>query len=279
MDETLRIESFSTLEPQNAGLFVSAGHGRHPTRTLSTYELVLVNSGELQLLEKDRVYTARRHQTLLLWPGRTHGPTGPYPRDLQFYWIHFGYRRPATRARRQLCEVVEVPRQATLASPERLAELFQRFINDQETENLTRLEASLLVLLMLLEVARAQTTGGQRETRHESALASVVLQHISAHYNQAISTASIAAHFSYNPDYLGRAFRCATGASITDTINRRRIKEARALLVGEQMKIGDVAEACGFQDAGYFRRIFRAVCGMTPQQYRNLHSHYHINTH
>ena len=276
MDETLRIESFSTLEPQNAGLFVSAGHGQHPTRTLSTYELILVNSGELQLFERDRVYTARRHQTLLLWPGRTHGPTGPYPRDLQFYWIHFGYRRPAAKARRDLCEAVEVPRQATLASPERLVELFQRFIDDQETDTLTRLEASLLVVLMLLEAARATTAAGRR--RSDSALAGTVLQHISAHYSEAISTASIAAHFHYNPDYLGRAFRSATGGSITDTINRRRIKEARNLLVGEQMKIGQVAEACGFQDAGYFRKVFRVICGMTPREYRNLHSHHHVNS-
>ncbi len=279
MDETLRIESFSTLEPQNAGLFVSAGHGQHPTRTLSTYELILVNSGELQLFEEDRVYTARRHETLLLWADRMHGATGPYPRDLQFYWIHFGYRRPSSKTRRELCEAVEVPRQATLSRPERLAELFQRYIDDQETENLTRLEASLLVVLMLSEATRAEAAGGELRTPNESALAGIVLHHISAHYNESISTASIAAHFHYNPDYLGRAFRCATGASITNTINRRRIKEAKTLLVGEQMKIGEVAEACGFQDAGYFRKIFRVMCGVTPHQYRNLHRHYHINAH
>lgn len=277
MEETLRIASFSTLEPQNAGLFVSAGHGQHPTRTLLTYELILVRSGELQLFEEDRVYTARRDQTLMLWPGRTHGATGPYPKELQFYWIHFTYRKPPSRARRELCEVLEVPREATLGRPERLAELYQRFIDDQETDSLTRLEASLLVTLMLSEVARAAAAPSPAGS--ESALAGTVLQHISAHYHEAISTASIAAHFHYNPDYLGRAFRCATGGSITETINRRRVKEAKTLLVGEQMRISDVAEACGFQDAGYFRKVFRTICGMTPRQYRDLYSHHHINTH
>jgi YesN/AraC family two-component response regulator len=172
---------------------------------------------------------------------------------------------------------VEVPRQATLDGPERLAEIYQRFIDDQETEVLTRLEAALLVLLMLLEVARSPKVPGQSQS--ESALAGTVLQHISAHYHEAISTASIAAHFNYNPDYLGRAFRGATGSSITDTINRRRIKEARSLLVGERMKVSQIAEACGFQDAGYFRKVFRTMCGMTPREYRNLRSHHHVNTH
>ncbi len=274
--ETLRIESLSMLEPQNAGLFVSAGHGQHATRTLTTYELMFVRSGELQLFEEDEVFTARRDQTLLLWPGRTHGATGPFPRDLQFYWIHFAYRKPQN-GRRDLGEALEVPRQVTLDRPERLAELCQRFIADQETERLTKLEASLLVMLMLSEVACAATAAGRGRT--DSALAGAVLQHISAHYDEAISTASIAAHFHYNPDYLGRAFREATGGSITDTINRRRIKEARALLVGEQMRISEVADCCGFQDAGYFRKVFRAVCGVTPRQYRNLYSHHHINRH
>ena len=220
---------------------------------------------------------AMLYQTLLLWPGRTHGATSPFPKDLQFYWIHFGYPGQARNGRRDLAETVEVPRQATFDRPERLTELYQRFIADQETERLTRLEASLLLLLMLSEVARAATAGGR--ARNDSVLAGAVMQHISTHYNESISTASIAAHFHYNPDYLGRAFREATGGSITATINRRRIKEARALLLGEQTKISEVACSCGFEDASYFRKVFRSVCGMTPRQYRSLYSHHHINTH
>jgi len=274
---TLRIEGLSTLQPQNAGLFVSAGHGQHATRVLTTYELVFVRSGELELFEEQESFAVRRDQTLLLWPGRTHGATSPFPRDLQFYWVHFRYRKPSSNGRRELSEAIEVPRLITLDRPERLAELYQRFIDDQETERLTKLGASLLVLLMLSEVAGAASSPAQ--IRKDSPLAGSVLQHIGSHYHESISTASIAAHLRYNPDYLGRAFREATGGSITDTINRRRIKEARALLVGDQMKVSEVAYACGFQDGGYFRKIFRALCGMTPRQYRNLYSHHHINTH
>jgi AraC-like DNA-binding protein len=275
--ETLKVESLKHLEPQNAGLFVSAGHGQHATRTLTTFELVFVRAGELELFEDDRLFTVRRNQTLLLWPGRTHGATGPFPRGLQFYWIHFTYRRPSSSSRSDLPAPIEVPRTVTLARPERLSELYQRFIDDQETEWLTGLEASLLVLLMLSEVARAAASAGR--ARSDSALAGSVLQHISTHYHEPISTASIAAHLHYNPDYLGRAFRASTGGSITEAVNRRRIKEARALLTGQKVRVSDVALACGFQDPGYFRKVFGAVCGMTPRQYRNLNSHQHINTH
>jgi transcriptional regulator GlxA family with amidase domain len=45
------------------------------------------------------------------------------------------------------------------------------------------------------------------------------------------------------------------------------------------MTIEEVATACGFADAGYFRRIFRRYQHETPIRYRNSNARVHINTH
>ena len=269
----LRLNNLPPLDPLNGGLFVSTGHGSHPTRTITSYELILLVSGRLHLFEGDRSFVVESGETLLLWPDRRHGGLEPYARDTRFYWVHFRCR-PA--ARTGLRDPLSVPQYATLSRPERLAELFRRFLDDQETETLTRVEAALLIALMLSEVAR----GGAAGARHpESELAESVLKIIDTGYTEPISTSEIAGRLRYNPDYLGRTFREATGHSITETIGRRRIREARALLVRDRMTIREVAFACGFTDPGYFRRVFRRLCGMTPRQYRSLHDHVHINTH
>ena len=78
---------------------------------------------------------------------------------------------------------------------------------------------------------------------------------------------------------MGRVYRASTGHSITGAIHRLKIKEARALLARNELTVLEVADACGFRDVGYFRRVFKGLVGMTPTRFRQLHAHAHINTH
>jgi AraC-like DNA-binding protein len=44
------------------------------------------------------------------------------------------------------------------------------------------------------------------------------------------------------------------------------------------LTIAQVAYACGFEDSGYFRRLFKKSKGMTPNAFRRLHVRVHVNT-
>lgn len=263
------------VEPMNAGQFVSPGWGRHPRRRIDSHELIVVLSGCLRLVEEQACFTLRAGDALILWPDRTHGPVEDYPRDLSFYWIHFGVEPARLRTRRK-DERLEVPQQAHLPRPERMADLFRRFIDDQETGCLRRLDAALMVMLMLGELCKAQEV---HEVSHQERLADTIESYISSNVSRRLSTARIAAELRYNPDYLGRVYRASTGHSITDAIHRLKIKEARALLARNELTVLEVADACGFRDVGYFRRVFKGLVGMTPTRFRQLHAHAHINTH
>ena len=46
------------------------------------------------------------------------------------------------------------------------------------------------------------------------------------------------------------------------------MEKARRLLSSNDMPIGDIAMQCGFEDAGYFGRVFKQIFRMTPSQYR-----------
>ena len=259
----------------NGGQFVSPGWGRHPRRRIDSYELIVVLSGCLRLVEEHTTFTLQQGHALILWPGRLHGSVEDYPRDLSFYWLHFGIeagRRKALRSEQRL----EIPQHVRLLRPERMAELFSRFIDDQETGCLHRLDAALMVMLMLSELCKVPEL---HEVTHQVLLAETVERFISTNVSRRLSTARIAADLRYNPDYLGRVFRASRGHSITDAIHRRKVKEARALLARNELTVVEIADACGFHDAGYFRRVFKTHAGMTPTQFRHLYSHAHINTH
>lgn len=68
---------------------------------------------------------------------------------------------------------------------------------------------------------------------------------------------------------LRRAFGQVTGRSPIDNLLELRIAGARELLRQTQMSIEEVAEAVGFNQASYFWRVFRRLCGLSPRAFRN----------
>ena len=61
-----------------------------------------------------------------------------------------------------------------------------------------------------------------------------------------------------------------TGKSLSSYIIQLRMERAMHLLKARpDLRIGDVAEMCGFVDVAYFSRVFRQHYGMTPTEARN----------
>ncbi len=51
-------------------------------------------------------------------------------------------------------------------------------------------------------------------------------------------------------------------------LNHIRLEQARMLLKGHDMKVKDIAHACGFADSNYFCRLFRKTTERSPSEYR-----------
>ena len=102
-------------------------------------------------------------------------------------------------------------------------------------------------------------------------------QYIQIHLNAPLSASSVAVTLRCNPDYLGRVFQKAYGYTLTDAIHKHRHQKARTLLLDSLLSIKEVSLACGFTDAGYFRRLFRRQEGLSPAAFRQLYAHMHVN--
>jgi len=69
---------------------------------------------------------------------------------------------------------------------------------------------------------------------------------------------------------LKRRFKTATGSSLIEYLQNLRIEEAKHLLESGQMPIDDISIAAGYEDASFFRRLFKRNTGLTPSQYRRM---------
>ena len=274
------------LRASNGGLFVSRGQGRHPDRVIGSFELVFVSEGVLELREEDPAlgaqdFTVRAGEALVLWPGRRHYGLTPYPADLSYYWLHFylSGENSGRDARERLQEHLNVPQHTRVGRPDHLTSLFRRFLDDQETAPVQPVQnpaASLLVLLMLHEVAGAYTPPASSDAA--ALLAGRAHTLIRTHFHEPLSTSRLARQLHCNPDYLGRVFHARYGLTLTEAVQERRIKHARKLLLGGEHTARQVAADCGFRDVGYFRRIFKRAEGMTPYTFRKLYSKMHVNS-
>jgi transcriptional regulator GlxA family with amidase domain len=69
---------------------------------------------------------------------------------------------------------------------------------------------------------------------------------------------------------LKRRFKAATGGTLIEYLQNLRIEEAKRLLESGQLPVDEISVAVSYDDASFFRRLFKRSTGLTPSQYRRL---------
>lgn len=67
-----------------------------------------------------------------------------------------------------------------------------------------------------------------------------------------------------------RRFKAATGITLIDHVQNLRVEAAKRLLESERTAVDDISAAVGYEDASFFRRLFKRRTGLAPRDYRRL---------
>lgn len=96
--------------------------------------------------------------------------------------------------------------------------------------------------------------------------------YIQKHYTEKIDAKSVSRHFQIGKTYLYEIARENYGMGIAEYIRNLRIKKAQEMLAeNPEMRISEVASACGFDDYNYFITVFKKLSGMPPKKYREAY--------
>ncbi|HEX2061835.1 MAG TPA: AraC family transcriptional regulator [Thermoanaerobaculia bacterium] len=96
----------------------------------------------------------------------------------------------------------------------------------------------------------------------------LVLDILAREYRRPVSLARLARQAGVSRSRLAHGFREATGTTVGEYLRHLRMTAAARALSESDAPIGDVALDCGFSDQAHFSRVFRAMKGMTPREWR-----------
>ena len=86
-----------------------------------------------------------------------------------------------------------------------------------------------------------------------------------------LSLRTLARDLFINDSYLSRIFKNETQKRISEYILEKRIEKACELLRTTDLKVYQIAEQVGIQDAHYFGQCFKKQMNLTVNEYRNQH--------
>lgn len=88
------------------------------------------------------------------------------------------------------------------------------------------------------------------------------------HYNANLNLKDIAENVGLSETYFSALFKKETGYTVSEFIQKSRIKEARSLLQYSEYSLIEISQYLGFCSQSHFAQTFRKHEGMTPGQYR-----------
>ena len=98
-----------------------------------------------------------------------------------------------------------------------------------------------------------------------------VVEFIEAHLEAHIGLEDLARLADLSPYHFLRVFKLATGETPYQFLRGRRIERARALLVGHDMPLAELALECGFANQAHFTAAFTRELGVSPGRFRRQH--------
>ena len=134
----------------------------------------------------------------------------------------------------------------------------------EETANRRKMSQMTMALLFLQLMGHTETldTGDQ-----EQALILRVLSYIETNYARG-SLTELSQMLHYDLYSLSREIRRRTGKTYTELLQEKRLAQAAFLLKNTDRNVDDIAGAVGYENMGYFHRIFKDCFGMSPRNYR-----------
>lgn len=97
---------------------------------------------------------------------------------------------------------------------------------------------------------------------------SYVVKYMIEHLGENVRVEELANTLHISRVGLLEKFKKHMGCTLSDFLIGLRMSRAKYLLLESDMRVNEIATACGYNNAYYFSAAFKSYCGQTPLEYR-----------
>ncbi|NLL76615.1 MAG: AraC family transcriptional regulator [Clostridiales bacterium] len=140
-----------------------------------------------------------------------------------------------------------------------------------QTQQVKSVFMELLSNKYLTDIITLCYTESRPEHEGEYSISEKLIQihsYLEQHYNEKITLEKLSERFFISKYHLSREYKKIYGITLFHDLTAKRISHAKSMLRFSDDSVESIANATGFQDAGYFIKVFRKSENMTPLEYR-----------
>jgi transcriptional regulator GlxA family with amidase domain len=118
-----------------------------------------------------------------------------------------------------------------------------------------------------------------RRRQHPDSVVRECESWLGKHFAESGAVAGVVRHARVAERTLKRRFKAATGLTLIDYLQNLRIEKAKELLETSVVAVDDISATVGYEDASFFRRLFKRRSGLSPARYRRMFQPIHGSAH
>lgn len=134
------------------------------------------------------------------------------------------------------------------------------------TDMLVKIRKNIDQIVLDSTLSRA----GSSNYKCKNTLLLPVFQYIQENKSQMISGKQAAELCHISAGYFGRAFLKETGENFSNYLARQKIEWSKSILLNTDLPVAQISEELGFNEPGYFIKVFKKFEGVTPSAFRKL---------